>query len=58
VTVTWQFPGQPADHRPSAVRSPSAALQMTYELTVVRRGGAWDVQSIGASTKPLAQGPP
>jgi hypothetical protein len=58
VTVTWQFPAQPAGRRPSGVRSPSAAVQMTYELTVVRRGGTWDVQSIGASARTPAQGPP
>jgi Conjugative transposon protein TcpC len=53
VTVTWQFPARPTGRR-AGVGSASAALQMTYELTVVRRGGTWDVQSIGAS----AQGPP
>jgi hypothetical protein len=54
VTVTWQMPSQSAGRRTGAVASASAALQMTYELTVVRRAGAWDVQSIGAS----AQGQP
>jgi Conjugative transposon protein TcpC len=53
VTVTWQFPAQSAGHRTGAVASAPAALQMTYELTVVRRAGTWDVQSITAS----AQGP-
>ena len=53
VAVTWQFPAQFAGRRATA-----AALQMTYELTVVRRGGTWDVQSIGASTQTPAQGPP
>jgi hypothetical protein len=52
-TVTWQFPGSSVGHRAAA-----AALQMTYEMTVVRRGGTWDVQSIEASTQPLATGPP
>ena len=28
-----------------------AALQMTYQMTVVRQGSSWDVQSIGASTR-------
>jgi hypothetical protein len=31
---------------------------MTYEMTVVRQQGTWDVQSIGASTTALTQGPP
>lgn len=56
VTVTWQFPARLAGHRAGAIGSASAALQMTYELTVVRRGGTWDVQSIGASA--AAAGPP
>jgi len=54
VTVTWQFPARSAGRRGGAVGSASAALQMTYELTVVRRDGTWDVQSIGASA-PAAQ---
>ena len=52
VTVTWQFP-RPAGRR-VATGSASAALQMTYELTVVQRAGTWDVHSISAS----AQGTP
>ena len=58
VTVTWQFPARPAGRRAGASGSASAAVQMTYELTVVRRGGTWDVQSIGASAQAAAQGPP
>jgi Conjugative transposon protein TcpC len=54
VTVTWQLPSQPAGRRAGAVASASAALQMTYELSVARRAGTWDVQSIGA----WAQGQP
>ena len=52
VTVTWQL----ASGRGRAARSGSAAaaLPMTYEMTIVRQGGSWDVQSIGAAT----QGPP
>ena len=57
VTVTWKLPARPAGRRAGAIASAPAALQMTYELTVVRRGGTWDVESIGASV-PTAQGPP
>jgi hypothetical protein len=57
VTVTWQFPARSAGRHVGAVGSASAALQMTYELTVVRRGGTWDVQAIGASAQ-AAQGAP
>jgi hypothetical protein len=56
VTVTWQFP-RPAGRR-VATGSASAALQMTYELTVVRRAGTWDVHSISASAQAAAQGTP
>jgi hypothetical protein len=31
---------------------------MTYQLTIVRQGGSWDIRSIGASTSRLASGPP
>ncbi len=57
VTVTWQFPARPAGRR-VATGPASAALQMTYELTVVRRAGTWDVHAISASTQAAAQGPP
>jgi len=57
VTVTWQFP-RPAGRRAGATGTASAALQMTYELSVVRRGGTWDVQSIGASAQAAVPGPP
>ncbi len=59
VTVSWQLPsaGATAARSPSAGIAP-AALQMTYQMTVVRQGASWDIRSIGASTRPLAQGPP
>jgi hypothetical protein len=56
VTVTWKLPPRPAGRRAGVVAS--AALQMTYELSVLRRGATWDVQSIGASSQPAVQGPP
>lgn len=58
VTVTWRFPARPAGRRAGAIGSGSASLQMTYELTVVRRGGTWDVQSISAAAQAAPQGPP
>jgi hypothetical protein len=58
VTVTWQLPSSVgATGQSPAVGTVPAALQMTYQLTVVRRGGSWDIRSIGASTQPLAEGP-
>ena len=51
VTVTWNL--SPAQ---SGVAAAPAALPMTYEMTVVRQAGSWDVQSIGASAQ--SQGPP
>jgi hypothetical protein len=58
VTVSWLLPSQPAPRSAGASASAPAGLQMTYSLTVVKRGGTWDVRSIGADTQPLAQGPP
>ena len=57
VTVTWQLPQQPATRQAGSTASAPAALQMTYAMTVVERGGSWDVQSIGASTQAATQGP-
>jgi hypothetical protein len=59
VTVSWLLPSQPAPRAAGATASAQAGLQMTYEMTVVKRAGAWDVRSIGAATaQPLTQGPP
>jgi hypothetical protein len=59
VTVTWQLPSASATTAKSpAAGVATAALQMTYQMTVVRHDGSWDVGSIGASTQALAQGPP
>jgi hypothetical protein len=58
VTVSWLLPSQPQPRSAGATASAPAGLQMTYEMTVVRRNGTWDVRSIGAATQPLVQGPP
>jgi len=58
VTVTWQLPSQPQPRQAGVIASAPASLQMTYAMTVVQRGGSWDVQSIGAATDVLTQGPP
>jgi hypothetical protein len=59
VTVSWLLPSQPAPRSAGATASAPAGLQMTYEMTVVKRGGTWDVRSIGAAAaQPLTQGPP
>ena len=64
VTVTWQLPSGPAtskNHSTSrnhGVAAAPAALQMTYQLTVVRQGSSWDIQSIGASTRAPVEGAP
>jgi Conjugative transposon protein TcpC len=59
VTVTWQLPTYPAA---KTVATAPAALQMTYQMTVVRLGNSWNVASIGASADPQqsspVQGPP
>jgi hypothetical protein len=51
VTVTWKLSSASASSR--TVATAPASLQMTYQLTVLRQGTSWDVQSIG----PLRQGP-
>ena len=58
VTVTWQLPAAKAAPTAGSVGARSASVQMTYQMTVVRQQGTWDVQSIGASTTALTQGPP
>jgi hypothetical protein len=58
VTVTWQFLTAKAAPTAGSVGTGPASVQMTYEMTVVREQGTWDVQSIGASATALTQGPP
>jgi Conjugative transposon protein TcpC len=55
ITVTWQVPAiASGQHDSATVGAAPASLQMTYQLTVVRQRGTWDVKSIGAA----AQGSP
>jgi hypothetical protein len=56
VSVTWQFVGQAAPRergrksaKASSVSDASPNLEMTYEMTVVRRNGSWYVEAIGPS---------
>ncbi len=58
VTVTWQLPAAPVSPTGGTVGVAPASLPMTYQMTVVKQGSSWDVQSIGASTTALTQGPP
>jgi len=59
VTVSWHLrSAATTSAKSTAAGAASDPLQMTYQLTVVRQAGSWDVRSIGASTRPLAQGPP
>jgi Conjugative transposon protein TcpC len=57
VTVTWDLQSVTAA-KLTGVGAAPAALEMTYQLTIVRQGGSWDIRSIGASTQQLAPGPP
>lgn len=55
ITVSWHLPAVAGGQQDSAtVGTTPASLQMTYQLTVVRQRGSWDVKSIGAA----AQGSP
>ncbi|MGO9082876.1 MAG: conjugal transfer protein [Streptosporangiaceae bacterium] len=53
VSVTWRMPPGTSTSPVGAAR---ADVQMTYQLTVVRHGGIWDVASIGAAA--ALPGPP
>jgi hypothetical protein len=54
VTVSWNLASSAAAS--GAIASAPASLQMTYQMTVVRQRGSWDVLAIGASTQ--SPGPP
>jgi hypothetical protein len=58
VTVTWQLPTGASGPVAGSVGTAPASVQMTYQLTVIRQQSSWDVESIGASTAALTQGPP
>jgi hypothetical protein len=58
VTVTWQLPTRPTAPTAGSVGIAPASVQMTYQMTVIRQHSSWDVQSVGASTTALTQGPP
>jgi hypothetical protein len=66
VTVTWDLasaapaknPAKKPAKKVATVSAAPAAFEMTYQLTIVRQGGSWDIRSIGASTETLASGPP
>jgi len=56
VSVIWQFSGQTTSRergrksdKASSVSDASPNLEMTYEMTVVRRSGSWYVEAIGPS---------
>jgi Conjugative transposon protein TcpC len=56
VSVTWQFVGQATPRergrksaKASSVSDAAPNLEMTYEMTVVRRSGSWYVEAIGPS---------
>jgi Conjugative transposon protein TcpC len=56
VSVIWQFTGQTTPRergrksdKASSVSDASPNLEMTYEMTVVRRNGSWYVEAIGPS---------
>jgi hypothetical protein len=54
--VTWQLPAA-AGKAGKAAGAP-ASLAMTYQLTIVRQSGSWDVRTIGALAYPQSPGPP
>ncbi|HEV2371452.1 MAG TPA: conjugal transfer protein [Streptosporangiaceae bacterium] len=54
-TVVWQVLGQPAVRARGRARTTVVQLEMSYELTVVKQGGTWYVQSISPSSLPAGQ---
>jgi Conjugative transposon protein TcpC len=58
VTVTWDLASAPTGAESASVSAAPAALEMAYQLTIVRQGGSWDIRSISASTHTLASGSP
>lgn len=54
VSVVWQLNGRARAReraRPPAASANAPGLQMTYDMTVVRRGGSWYVKAIGPSSQ-------
>jgi Conjugative transposon protein TcpC len=58
VSVVWQLPAQSTSRqrarqsaRAASVGAAAPGLQMTYEMTVVRRSGTWYVKAIGPSSQ-------
>lgn len=56
VTIVWRLATQAPALPGSPVAVVPAQIEMAYAMTVVRRGGSWYVQSIGASS--ALPGPP
>lgn len=52
VTVTWLERGTAGAAASSGAPAAPATVQMTYGMTVIRRGSAWYVRSIGALAQP------
>jgi conjugative transposon protein TcpC len=50
-TVEWRIPGQPTGGRPAVTAPPSAGLEMTYALTIVKQNGTWYIENITSSTE-------
>jgi Conjugative transposon protein TcpC len=49
-TVVWQVPAQPATGGQTA-KAPTAGLETTYSITIVRQNGTWYVRSIAPSAQ-------
>lgn len=54
--VVWRVPPAQGSAAASSVAAARASLEMTYDMTVIRRGGSWYVESIGTSGQ--LPGPP
>jgi hypothetical protein len=54
--VVWRVPSAQPAKASTPVAATHADLEMAYEMTVIRRGGTWYVESVGASGQ--LPGPP
>ncbi|HEY5990470.1 MAG TPA: conjugal transfer protein, partial [Streptosporangiaceae bacterium] len=51
-TVVWKVPGQPVQGSRTAVGSiPSAGLEMSYALTIMKQHGTWYVRDVSPSSQ-------
>jgi hypothetical protein len=51
-TVEWNIPDQASSGQAASKAPPPAGLEMSYALTIVKKGGTWYISGIGPSLQP------